>query len=975
MEGQTLSHYTVLEKLGGGGMGVVYKALDTHLDRHVALKLLPPELTRDDEARERFVLEAKAASALDHPNICTIYDIDETPDGQMFIAMGFYDGETLKQRIAKGPLPIDEALNIAIQMAQGLAEAHAADIVHRDIKPANVMLTKNGLVKIVDFGIAKLLGVTGPTQTGTTVGTVGYMSPEQLAGKETDQRTDVWSLGAVLYEMLTGRPPFTGDNQWAVIGAISGREPDSLHALRSEIPREVETVVLRALKKQRRERYPSTKEFVEAVSPHRPQPNQVAGGAGGPPSPWRALMRPAIGGPALAVVLLVAAITWSVSDDEAVRQVAEVTIPEIDRLIEEDRYADAFRLAEEAERTAPEAAELLVDVWPRISLEATIETDPPGAEVRFRDYAAPDNSWQSLGPAPIVNQRLPLGLFAWNIRMAGYEPRTLGHPNPHPYLGNDSFAPPQTISLDKEGNIPPGMVRVDARPIWVALNGFQGAGTFPGPTYWMDQYEVTNEKFKQFVDAGGYRRREFWKETFTRDGRVLLWEEAVDRFRDATERPGPATWQVGTYREGEGSFPVTGVSWYEAAAYAEFVGKALPRLHHWAWVAGTNNAAAITPLSNMSGQGLAPVGQHPGIGWFGAFDMAGNAREWVWNESGSEGDRYMLGGAWNEPDYTFGFPQALSPFDRSGTNGFRLALYSGGVPDDVFSRPIEFPTRDYTQETPVSEDVFQAYADFYSYDQTPLDEQTALVDEAAEHWRVEKATFNAAYEGERVTAFVFLPNNTQPPYQTVLYFPGSGALRTSASAPVENLQVGVFGFLVMSGRAVVVPVYKGTYERQTTRRTDWGDTTSEYRTLVIQQVNDARRTIDYLETRADIDLNRLGYYGFSWGGQMSSIVLALEERLKAAVLLVAGLWAARPASEVDPFNFAPRVTVPVLMLNGEDDFIFPPQTAQQALHNTLGSVEKRQITYAGGHSLLFERRNQVVRDALDFFEEQLGPVN
>ena len=178
MEGQTVSHYTVLEKLGGGGMGVVYKALDTKLNRHVALKFLPPELTRDDEARERFVQEAQAASALDHPNICTIHEIDSTPEGQMFIAMAFYDGETLKNWIERGPLGVDEALDIAIQVAQGLTKAHAAGIVHRDIKPANVMVTKDGLVKVVDFGIAKLTGVTGPTQTGSTLGTVSYMSPE-----------------------------------------------------------------------------------------------------------------------------------------------------------------------------------------------------------------------------------------------------------------------------------------------------------------------------------------------------------------------------------------------------------------------------------------------------------------------------------------------------------------------------------------------------------------------------------------------------------------------------------------------------------------------------------------------------------------------------------------------------------------------------------------------------------------------------
>ena len=238
-----------------------------------------------------------------------------------------------------------------------------------------------------------------------------------------------------------------------------------------------------------------------------------------------------------------------------------------------------------------------------------------------------------------------------------------------------------------------------------------------------------------------------------------------------------------------------------------------------------------------------------------------------------------------------------------------------------------------------------------------------------EHWRLGKVSFSASYGGERVPAYLFLPKNAEPPYQTILFFPGSGALRTPLSQDGENLQNPVHNFLVMSGRAVVVPIYKGTYERQTGRTTDWADMTSEYRTLVIQQVNDARRTIDYLATRDDIDIDRLGYYGWSWGGQLGSIVLALEPRLKTATFLVGGLWAARAPSEVDPFNFAPRVSVPVLMLNGEEDFIFPPQTAQRALYETLGSVEKKQITYPGGHSLIFEKRNQVVRDALDWLDD------
>jgi serine/threonine protein kinase len=208
MIGQTISHYKILEKLGGGGMGVVYKAEDTKLKRLVALKFLPTELTHDEEAKVRFVHEAQAASALDHPNICNIHEIDETDDGRIFICMAYYEGETLKEKIERGPLPIDQTLDLTLQIAQGLAKAHEHGITHRDIKPANVMITKDGIAKIVDFGLAKLAGQSRLTQTGSTLGTMAYMSPEQARAEVVDHRTDIWALGVVLYEMLTGQLPF-----------------------------------------------------------------------------------------------------------------------------------------------------------------------------------------------------------------------------------------------------------------------------------------------------------------------------------------------------------------------------------------------------------------------------------------------------------------------------------------------------------------------------------------------------------------------------------------------------------------------------------------------------------------------------------------------------------------------------------------------------------------------------------------------
>ena len=242
-------------------MGVVYLAHDPRLDRQVAIKVLPPDLTRDATAKQRFLQEAKAASALDHPNICTIHEINETDDGQLYLVMAHYAGETLKERIARGPLALDDAIDIATQAGQGLAEAHGAGIVHRDIKPANLLVTKSGTLKILDSGLAKLAGSEGVTQTGTTVGTVAYMSPEQARGEEVDHRTDIWSLGVVLYEMLSGHQPFQGDNLLAISKAIAEIRTPTLTGQAAA----VNGVIGRALSKSESGRYQAVTKLLDEL--------------------------------------------------------------------------------------------------------------------------------------------------------------------------------------------------------------------------------------------------------------------------------------------------------------------------------------------------------------------------------------------------------------------------------------------------------------------------------------------------------------------------------------------------------------------------------------------------------------------------------------------------------------------------------------------------------------------------------------
>jgi tetratricopeptide (TPR) repeat protein/predicted Ser/Thr protein kinase len=275
MIGQTVSHYRIIEKLGEGGMGIVYKALDLKLDRFVALKFLPTHMGKDNTQKQRFIQEAKAASALDHPNICTIYEIDETesetaeiPFGQIFIAMAYYDGQTLQDRMAsEASIAVDETISIIIQLAQGLQKAHEKGIVHRDVKPANVVVTNAGDVKIVDFGLAKLKGQDKLTKDESTLGTINYMSPEQAGGTDIDARTDIWSLGIILYEMLTGKSPFEGDYDQAVIYNILNGTPEPVHNLKKDLPAELNDVVQKCLEKDKDKRFHTIKDFYSALIP------------------------------------------------------------------------------------------------------------------------------------------------------------------------------------------------------------------------------------------------------------------------------------------------------------------------------------------------------------------------------------------------------------------------------------------------------------------------------------------------------------------------------------------------------------------------------------------------------------------------------------------------------------------------------------------------------------------------------------
>jgi dienelactone hydrolase len=524
---------------------------------------------------------------------------------------------------------------------------------------------------------------------------------------------------------------------------------------------------------------------------------------------------------------------------------------------------------------------------------------------------------------------------------------------------------PFRIELHSKQETPPGMV-------WIPLEPPQALGRVLGvqlpavqiPAAWMDEFEVSNQRFKEFVDACGYQKREFWKQPFVREGMDLTWEQAMAAFRDATGRPGPSTWEAGSYPDGKADFPVAGVSWYEAAAYAEFAGKSLPTVYHWYIAAGIGSNSQITSLSNFGGQGPARLGSNLGMTPYGTYDMAGNVKEWTANRSGEKG--YILGGGWNESSYMFQQADLRPAWDRGPAFGFRCVRYISPVPETL-NGPIVIVSRDRSHDQPVDDRTFEVFKSLLSYDKTDLKATLDSVNDAP-HWRRENVSFQAAYGNERVILHLYLPKAAAPPYQAVFYFGGDNMLLVRTP---EEVATRLMEYIVKSGRAVVLPAYAGTLERGPT---PLPTPRSRARDLWIQRFKDTARSIDYLETRRDIDTSKLGYYGLSLGAGEAVRELGVEPRLKTAVLVSGGTRAPQ-APEADSWNYAPRVRVPVLMLNGHDDSLSPVESSQNPMFKALGTPEKdkRHIIYPGGH-IDFMDRYEVIKEALDWLDHYLGPV-
>lgn len=988
ISGSRVGHYEVRELIGAGGMGEVYRAVDTRLGRHVALKVLPQRVTLDPHRRARFEREARLLASLNHPNIATLLGFEQFDETSVLV-LEFVGGQTLADRLDHHPVTLADALAVAEQVAAGIEVAHDRGIVHRDLKPGNIQLRPDGTVKLLDFGLAKAFAPLGgeaaiaevtATDLGMgerpMLGTPAYMSPEQARGLPVDKRTDIWAFGCVLYELLTGRRAFPGDRVSDVIAKVIEREPD-YDALPEEITPGLRRLLERCLAKDVHRRLRDIGDAKLEIEETRAAGRGDASGARHLAKIFR---RPRLTRSrsvryltsGLLVVAASAAVALLAGLESDSRWVAEEAIPQIERYLDVADWESAYAIAKQAEARDPGNREL-GELWTRISWRVTIPSDPPGAAVYRQAYAATGGEWELLGQTPLKNIRIPYGLSRLRFERGGYRPMVRaiggGHLNWAELKGANELLDmllvgPDAYRLDTTETLPADMVRV---PGWTTRVGNEYLEV---NDFFIGHHEVTNAEFKTFVDAGGYRRPELWEPVVV-NGSPVPFEKAIVRFADRTGRLGPSTWEAGDYPNGREEFPVAGVSWYEAAAYARFRGAELPTAHHWQQALATSMFPWLLPLSNFGGDGPRRGAESRAMSFVGAFDMAGNVREWTATALGDE--RIILGGSWNDAYYIAGTSDtSAAPLDRSPGNGIRLAIRHD---TDAVTARLAAPMHARSTVSavltrrPVSDDVYAAYGRIFDYKRGPL-RATVLSTHTTRTWSRERIEFDAGYRDERMLLHLYLPTGGSPPYQTVVYWPGWD---TFALYDVDEYFAKQIDFVVKSGRAVAFPIYRGVFERRvgsTRVRPDF-DTTA-WRDNTIDAVKDLRRSIDYLETRSEINGRTLALLGYSWGGVNGPIALAHEPRLKLGVINIGLLPPMASIPEVDPLHALPRVRVPVLMFSGEFDAMVPLANARRYFE-LLGvpAADKRHRIAPGGH---YVPRDILIRDTLDWFDRYFGPA-
>ena len=643
----------------------------------------------------------------------------------------------------------------------------------------------------------------------------------------------------------------------------------------------------------------------------------------------------------------------------------EKELPEFLQLIKEGKSGAAYYAGKKILENDPNN-KVVIDGIKTITTAVDVITVTPNIDV-YLLLSQEDDKWEFIGKTPLNKKSLPNG----NLKLKFVDA------NKHDFIVNVG-----TFNLELDENnfeLPTTMPDTTTMALVIGTNasvrlpGLDSRPRVMFSPFLIDKTEVTNIEYKKFVDAGGYKNPGLWSIPTLLNGKPFNIDLAQKLFVDQTGFSGPASWINGTYPDGKANFPVSGISWYEADAYAKFVKKKLPTVYQWAHAATPLKSSSMCPSSNFSKSETKEVPYSKIKSGFGLSDVAGNVREWCSNATKDDlTERAILGGGYEDDSYTFNNYFGQDAFNRSKSNGVRLVKDLTNNNLQQYAEIIKMPTRDFLKIPKISKEVFEIYKRQFDYEPTPLNIKILKTDNSDPDFTYELIEYNAAYNNEIMSGVLFKPKNFNGKVPTIINYPTALSIYAS---DINELTLGQFQkTLLKLGHAIFCPIYKGTYNRRDELKSYYPAKTDFYKEHVIMWGKDMKRSIDVIESRTDLDLSNLMYFGFSWGGEMSNIMIPIEPRIKRAVLIVAGYAFDESKPEVEAAVYTPFIKVPVLMLNGKYDYIFPSETSQKPMYELLGTNKNDKYWYLheSSHTVPLDEFTKKVKIFLDKYSKPAG---
>ena len=647
------------------------------------------------------------------------------------------------------------------------------------------------------------------------------------------------------------------------------------------------------------------------------------------------------------------------------KNILEEVLPSIHEAYEKGNINSVYNKAKVILEKYPDNS-VIQSYFDKVTTSVNIYSSPSNLKLYFKFPNDTANTWMFIGNTPLENIKIPQKWVDLKFVSSNNE----FFASSHPYYLNDNdnlfILPREEIKEDKDFKLFLG------RNIRLKFPGIDHLPNVKIAPFLISKNEVTNIKYQQFVNNGGYTSPQYWDFPITIDGKTYTFENTVVKFVGDFGKVGPANWSFSKYPKGQEQFPVTGISWFEARAYAKYMDMSLPNAYQWSHAANMGSSSRFVPKSNFSKNQLNPIGDIETNNYNGIYDIAGNVREWVINVSDELNiNRAILGGCFLDDDYFFNDYYGQNAFERSIGNGMRL-LKNLEPNDEVVSKsnePIYIQTRDFYSLPKVSEDVFNIFKRQFAEYNTDLSDNTSNV-KINEMYNVIRYEIPSVDGNEIFPGYIFYNSKLEPPYKPVIFFPGSNAIHLTNTDIMLKNNLEYFNYLLEAGYAVVHPIYTSTYEREDELKSDYPEKTKKYKDHVITWGKEFKKTIDYIESRKDLDIHNLSFYGVSWGGYMANTLLALDQRVKAAVLNVAGFCFQETYQEIESYLYTPRIKCPVIMLNGKYDVFFPLKTSQKPMFDLLGTnnEDKKHYVYTSGH---YVPRKKLISEHLSWLEKYL----